>query len=184
MDPGFSKENLDLHFKNARKLDVPVNIDKSDIFEIVQKISNDYPCYMCARMRRGFLYNMAREKGCNKLALGHHFDDVIETTMMNILYAGTVKTMLPKLKSANFEGLTLIRPMYLINEKDIQRIMDSNNIKFGTKGVFDRTLQDGVIYARYKRLDIVVKVTDGEKNIDLIRARGKFDDYQLPGNRN
>ena len=129
MDPGFSKENLDLHFKNARKLDVPVNIDKSDIFEIVQKISNDYPCYMCARMRRGFLYNMAREKGCNKLALGHHFDDVIETTMLNVLYAGSFKTMLPRVKSMNFEGLELIRPMYLIKEDDIIRLMKSNEIE-------------------------------------------------------
>ena len=84
---------------------------------------------MCARLRRGFLYAQAQEKGCNKLALGHHFDDVIETTMMNILYAGTVKTMLPKLKSDNFEGLTLIRPMYLVHENDIQAIMNSNGIE-------------------------------------------------------
>jgi len=128
MDPGFSEENLLLHFENAKNLGVPLNIKKYDVFKIVKKIAKDYPCYMCARLRRGHLYAQAQEKGCNKLALGHHFDDVIETTMMNILYAGTVKTMLPKLKSANFEGLTLIRPMYLINEKDIQRIMDSNNI--------------------------------------------------------
>jgi len=128
MDPGFSDDNLRMHFENAEKLGVPLNIDRSEIFKIVEKISKDYPCYMCAKMRRGFLYNMAKEKGCNKLALGHHFDDVIETTMMNILYAGTFKTMLPKLKSQNFDGLELIRPMYLIKENDIQRIMDSNGI--------------------------------------------------------
>jgi tRNA(Ile)-lysidine synthase TilS/MesJ len=129
MDPGFSKENLELHFSNAVKLGVPLNIEKYDVFKIVDKIAKDYPCYMCARLRRGFLYSQAQEKGCNKLALGHHFDDVIETTMMNILYAGTVKTMLPKLKSDNFENLTLIRPMYLIKEQDIKKIMDSNNIE-------------------------------------------------------
>ena len=128
MDPGFSDENLKMHFENAEKLGVPLNISRSDIFEIVGKIANDYPCYMCARMRRGFLYNMAKEKGCNKLALGHHFDDVIETTMLNVLYAGTFKTMLPKVKSKNFEGLELIRPMYLIKETDIKRIMNSNGI--------------------------------------------------------
>ncbi len=128
MDPGFSEENKKLHFGNAEILDVPLNIEKSNIFNVVEKISNDYPCYMCARMRRGFLYNMAKERGCNKLALGHHFDDVIETTMLNMLYAGSIQTMLPKLPSDNFEGIELIRPMYLIKEKDIERIMKANDI--------------------------------------------------------
>ena len=128
MDPGFSEENLKLHFENAHKLNVPVNISESNIFKIVETISNDYPCYMCARMRRGFLYNMAQEKGCNKLALGHHFDDVIETTMMNVLYAGTFGTMLPKVRSKNFQGVKLIRPMYYIKEKDIKRIMNKHDI--------------------------------------------------------
>ncbi len=129
MDPGFSDENLKLHFENAEILGVPLNIEKSNIFKIVEHISKDYPCYMCAKMRRGFLYNMAKEKGCNKLALGHHFDDVIETTMMNILYTGSFKTMLPKLKSKNFDNLELIRPMYLIKEKDIIRLMSANNLE-------------------------------------------------------
>ena len=128
MDPGFSKDNLDMHFENAEKLGVPLNIECSNIFKIVEKISNDYPCYMCARMRRGFLYNMAKESGCNKLALGHHFDDVIETSLMNMFYAGTIRTMLPKLPSENFEGLELIRPMYMIKEKSIIALMKSNNI--------------------------------------------------------
>lgn len=129
MDPGFSEENLKLHFDNAHKLGIPVNIAESNIFKIVETISNDYPCYMCARMRRGFLYNMAKEKGCNKLALGHHFDDVIETTMMNVLYAGTFGTMLPKVRSKNFQGIELIRPMYLLKETDIIKLMKSNNIE-------------------------------------------------------
>ncbi len=128
MDPGFNEENLKLHFQNAEDLGIPLNIGKSDIFSIVQNIASDYPCYMCARMRRGFLYNQAKEKGCNKLALGHHFDDVIETTMMNILYAGTFKTMLPKVKAQNFDDIQLIRPMYLIQEEDIIKIMKTNNI--------------------------------------------------------
>ncbi len=129
MDPGFSPENLKMHFENAEMLGIPLNIGRSDIFEIVGKIAKDYPCYMCARMRRGFLYNMAKEKGCNKLALGHHFDDVIETTMMNILYTGSFKTMLPKIRAKNFEGIELIRPMYMIKEHDIIKIMKSSNIE-------------------------------------------------------
>ena len=129
MDPGFNKENLDLHYKNAEALGVPFNLEPSNIFQIVEKISKEYPCYMCARMRRGFLYNMAKERGCNKLALGHHFDDVIETSLLNMFYAGSIQTMLPKLQSDNFEGLELIRPMYLIKEKDIKRIMQANNIE-------------------------------------------------------
>ena len=128
MDPGFSEENLDIHFGNAKKLEVPLNIERSNIFKILEKMGNDSPCYMCARLRRGSLYQMAQDKGCNKLALGHHFDDVIETTMMNMLYAGTFKTMLPKIKSKNYEGLELIRPMYLIKEVDIIKIMSHNNI--------------------------------------------------------
>ena len=128
MDPGFSEENLKMHFENAHKLGVPVNIAESNIFKIVEKISNDYPCYMCARMRRGFLYNMAQEKGCNKLALGHHFDDVIETTLMNMLYSGNIGTMLPKVKSKNFQGVELIRPMYMIKEEDIKLIMKRHDI--------------------------------------------------------
>lgn len=129
MDPGFSEESLKLHFENAHKLGIPLNIERSNIFKIVEKIANDYPCYMCARMRRGFLYNMAKEKGCNKLALGHHFDDIIETTLLNVLYSGSYRTMLPKVPSENFEGLELIRPMALIKEEDIIRIMKNNQIE-------------------------------------------------------
>lgn len=129
MDPGYSDENLEIHFANAKALGIPLNIERSDIFKIVDHISTKSPCYMCARMRRGFLYNMAKEKGCNKLALGHHFDDVIETTLMNMFYTGSVRTMLPKLQSENFEEISLIRPMYLIKEKDIIRLMKANNIK-------------------------------------------------------
>jgi len=129
MDPGFNPENLELITKNSNCLGIPINIEKSNNFNIVESISKENPCYLCARMRRGFLYNMAKEKGCNKLALGHHFDDVIETTLLNMFYAGTFETMQPKVISKNFEGIELIRPMYLIHEQDIIDIMKENDIE-------------------------------------------------------
>ncbi len=118
MDPGYAPENRALIEQNAALLGIPVTIFETDIFENVVHIENS-PCYLCARMRRGHLYNMAKRLGCNKIALGHHFDDVIETILMGMLYAGQVQTMLPKLDSANFEGMQLIRPMYLVRERDI-----------------------------------------------------------------
>ncbi len=128
MDPGFSPENLALQFDNAKLLGVPLNIEKSQIFDILREATSGKPCYLCAKMRRGFLYSQAEKLGCNKLALGHHFDDVIETTMMNVLYAGSFHTMLPKVKSDNFEGIELIRPLYLIKEEAILKIMNAHNI--------------------------------------------------------
>ncbi len=119
MDPGFDEENRKSLEANCKYLDIPVIIKESNVFKVAEKISGENPCYMCARMRRGFLYSFAKEIGCNKIALGHHFDDVIETVMLNMLYSGNYKTMLPKLKSANFEGLELIRPLYHVKEKDI-----------------------------------------------------------------
>lgn len=121
MDPGFFETNRKLLKENCDYLGIPVQIFESGIFQIVDKIANDYPCYLCARMRRGALYGKAQELGCNKLALGHHFDDVIETTLLNLFYAGSFKTMRPKLKSRNFKGLELIRPMCYIHEEDIKR---------------------------------------------------------------
>lgn len=121
MDPGFHESNRQLLLSNCEYLNIPVKMFESGIFEIVDEIAKDYPCYMCARMRRGSLYAEAQRLGCNKLALGHHFNDVIETTMLNVLYAGNFKTMRPKLKATNFEGLELIRPMYYIHEDDIKR---------------------------------------------------------------
>ncbi|MHC1749729.1 MAG: tRNA 2-thiocytidine biosynthesis TtcA family protein [Cellulosilyticaceae bacterium] len=128
MDPGFDARNKEALLSNCKGLDIPVHFFDSDIFEVVDKISKDYPCYMCARMRRGFLYSKAKELGCNKLALGHHFDDVIETTMLNVLYAGNFKTMVPKLHSTNFEGLELIRPLYYVKEDSIKSFMKANEI--------------------------------------------------------
>ena len=128
MDPGYHKEVRDLLEENCKYLNIPVHIYDADIFQVADKIAKDYPCYMCARMRRGSLYGKAQELGCNKLALGHHFNDVIETTMLNLLCAGSFKTMLPKLKAQNFQGLELIRPLYLIEEDYIQRFIQNAGI--------------------------------------------------------
>ncbi len=129
MNPGYSKKNLDLIKENAKTLNLNIEIFESDIFSIVVKEEKS-PCYLCARMRRGCLYNKAKELGCNKIALGHHFDDVIETTLLSMFYGAELKTMMPKLHSENFPGLELIRPMYLIREEDIIAWANSNNLKF------------------------------------------------------
>ena len=119
MNPGFNEENLVKLKENCEYLNIPIVIKESDIFRVAKKVGGDHPCYMCARMRRGFLYEFARSLGCNKIALGHHFNDVIETVLINVLYGGKYNTMMPKLHSTNFEGMELIRPMCLIKEKDI-----------------------------------------------------------------
>ena len=129
MDPGYNEANRQMIEKNAAMLGVPVTIFGSDIFNAVYDIPKS-PCYLCARMRRGYLYSKAKELGCNKIALGHHYDDVIETILMGMLYGGQVQTMMPKLHSTNFEGMELIRPMYLIRESDICHWRDYNELKF------------------------------------------------------
>lgn len=128
MDPGYHQSIKDLLIDNCKYLNIPIHIFDSGIFEVVNKIAKDYPCYMCAKMRRGVLYKKAQELGCNKLALGHHFDDVIETTLLNILYSGNFKTMMPKLKSSNFKGLELIRPLYFVHEENIQTFIQNSGI--------------------------------------------------------
>lgn len=128
MDPGYSPENRKKLEDICEYMGIPVKIYESDIFEITERIAKDNPCYMCARMRRGFLYAKVQELGFNKLALGHHFNDVIETIMLNVIWTGTYKTMMPKLKSENFEGLELIRPLYLVEEKDIIRWLNNSGI--------------------------------------------------------
>ena len=129
MDPGYSTANRKQIENNANLLNVPIEIFESDIFDNVLNIEKS-PCYICARMRRGHLYAKAKELGCNKIALGHHYDDVIETILMGMLYGAQVQTMMPKLHSTNFEGMELIRPMYLIREKDIIAWRDYNNLTF------------------------------------------------------
>lgn len=129
MDPGYKKENRQLILSNAEKLGIPIHIFDSNIFETVNEITKK-PCYLCARMRRGYLYRFARELGCNKIALGHHFDDVIETILMSMLFGGEFKTMMPKLHSAHFEGMELIRPLYYVHEKDIITWKNAYHLNF------------------------------------------------------
>ena len=129
MDPGYSPANRKIIEENAKKLQIPITIYESDIFDSVFHVEKS-PCYLCARMRRGHLYSYAKELGCNKIALGHHYDDVIETILMGMLYGAQVQTMMPKLHSTNFEGMELIRPMYLIREDDIKAWRDYNGLHF------------------------------------------------------
>ena len=130
MDPGYNEANRLLIEKNAKEMNIPIKIFESDIFDVANTIAGENPCYMCARMRRGYLYSKAKELGCNKIALGHHFNDVIETTLLSMFYGSEVKTMMPKLHSDNFPGLELIRPMYLIKEDDIIAWKKSNDLTF------------------------------------------------------
>lgn len=129
MDPGYSPINRRLIEENAKKMEIPVEIFESDIFDIVTDVEKN-PCYLCARMRRGHLYAKAKEIGCNKIALGHHFDDAIETVLLGMFYAGKYETMMPKLHSTNFEGMELIRPMYMVKEEHIRAWVTYNNLRF------------------------------------------------------
>lgn len=129
MDPGYNAENRALIESNAKTLGIPITIFESNIFDAVDTVEKS-PCYLCARMRRGYLYSKAKELGCNKIALGHHYDDVIETILMGMLHGAQIQTMMPKLHSTNFEGMELIRPMYLIRESDIIAWRDYNELHF------------------------------------------------------
>ena len=129
MDPGYNEENLNKILENSKKLEIPIKIFNSNIFSSIEW-GKGSPCYLCARMRRGYLYKYARELGCNKIALGHHFDDVIETILMSMLYGAEIKTMMPKLHSQNYEGMELIRPLYLVREHDIIAWSKYNELEF------------------------------------------------------
>lgn len=130
MDPGYSKEHLKKIKENAQILEIPLEIFKTDVFAVSNKLNEKHPCYLCARMRRGYLYDYAQKIGCNKIALAHHFDDVIETTLLSLFYSGDFKTMMPKLKSDNFQNMELIRPLYFVREKDIISWTKTNNLQF------------------------------------------------------
>ena len=129
MNPGYNEKNKNLIIENAKTLNIPIKMFESDIFDIVSKVDKS-PCYLCARMRRGYLYSKAQELGCNKIALGHHFDDVIETTLLSMFYGSEIKTMMPKLHSENYPGLELIRPLYLVKEDAIISWAKSNELTF------------------------------------------------------
>lgn len=167
MDPGFHESNRQLLLSNCEYLNIPIKLFESGIFDIVDKIAQDYPCYMCARMRRGALYSQAQKLGCNKLALGHHFNDVIETTMLNVLYAGNFKTMRPKLYAKNFEGLQLIRPLFYIHEDDIKRYTMNAGISPMNCGCIVAAQKTSSKRAEVKRLikELKKNFNDVEKSI-------------------
>jgi tRNA 2-thiocytidine biosynthesis protein TtcA len=170
MDPGFNEVNLKQHLDNCQKLGIPLVVEKSNIFSVTEKLSAESPCFLCARMRRGFLYKVAKERGCNKLALGHHFDDVIETTLMNMFYAGCYKTMLPKVRSKNYEGIELIRPMYYVKEADILRFVQYNNLEVMKCGC---KISDGIVDSKrqeMKRLIAQLRKTDPNIDINIFRS--------------
>ena len=169
MNPGYNKDNLNYIKDNAKILDIPLEIFESDIFEVVSKVSPSEPCYLCARMRRGYLYNKAKELGCNKIALGHHFNDVIETSLLSIFYSSEVKTMMPKLHSDNFEGLELIRPLYLVKEDDIISWKKYNELSFINCAcpLFEgcSIIDDGTNKRREVK-ELIKKLKEKNKNID------------------
>ncbi len=168
MNPGYDDTTMKLIEQNARNLGIDIQVFDTDIFGVVDKIAKESPCYMCARMRRGYLYNKARELGCNKIALGHHFDDVIETTLLSMFYGAEIKTMIPKVKSTNFSGLELIRPMYYIREKDILNWVKHNNLEFincACNFTKDKEHEG-------KRMEI-------KKLIEELRKKDEFIDYNI-----
>lgn len=164
MDPGYHPNDLKLIKKNAETLNIPIKIFKTDVFEIVSKYGSDEPCYLCARMRRGYLYSKAQELRCNKIALAHHFDDVIETILLNMLYNGHFQTMMPKLKSTNFKGMELIRPLYFIDEKDVKRWVKYNELEFINCGCMAT-----ICLTASKRAEMKNLIKEFEKLSPLIR---------------
>lgn len=185
MDPGFLEDHINAHLANCAKLGIDVEVKPSRIFEIAEGMSPESPCFLCARMRRGFLYKVAKEYGCNKLALGHHFDDVIETTLLNIFYAGSFKTMLPKAKSENYDGVELIRPLYLTKEKDIQRFMKYHQIETMNCGCkvascqLDskrREMKNLVDEMRKKYVNTDINIFRSAQNVNINSILGYYDE--------
>ena len=179
MDPGYNEYNRNMIIDNANILNVPIEIFESNIFDVVTETDFKSPCYLCARMRRGFLYSKAKELGCNKIALGHHFDDVIETTLLSMFYGSEVKTMMPKLHSDNFPGLELIRPLYLVKEEAIISWRNFNELTFincacrfteGCSIINDGTSKRKELKELIKRLRLVNKNIDSNifKSMDNI----------------
>ena len=169
MDPGYNKENYEKIMENAKLLNIPIEVFKTDVFEVANKLNSENPCYMCARMRRGHLYNKAKELGCNKIALGHHFDDVIETTLLSMFYGAEVKTMMPKLYSDNFEGIELIRPLYLVKEDAIISWKNFNELNFlNCACKFTEKLDNDTtgISKRQEMKKLIKKLRSERKNID------------------
>ena len=171
MNPGYKEETLKVIKENLESLGIDYKIFDSDIFEVANKLDKDHPCYMCARMRRGFLYKTAKDLGCNKIALGHHFDDVIETNLLSMFYGAEIKTMLPKLHSEHFKGLELIRPMYLIKEQDIISWAKYNHLSF-LNCACKMTLENSLDEEKSKRKEI-------KKLINDLRKINPYIDYNI-----
>lgn len=165
MNSGFRDEYLQNHLDNCKKIGIETLVYDSKVYEVANRMNPKAPCFLCARMRRGFLYQKAQELGCNKMALGHHFDDVIETTLMNMFYTGTFKTMLPKARSKNYEGLELIRPMYKIKEADVERFVAYHDIHFLYKGC--EFMERDLDTKRKEAKELISKLRDTYENIDI-----------------
>ncbi len=168
MNPGYKEENLNQIINNAKEMNIPIEVFETDIFQVSNQLNPENPCYMCARMRRGHLYNKAQELGCNKIALGHHFDDVIETTLLSLFYGAEIKTMLPKLHSDNFKGVDLIRPLYYVHEEAIISWKNYNELtflncacKFTEKASLDQDFSK-----RKEMKELVKKMKEKNKDID------------------
>ncbi|MGI6392992.1 MAG: ATP-binding protein [Candidatus Izemoplasmatales bacterium] len=187
IDPGYTEDALRTHKNNCEKLGMAPSVYPTKLFAAAKTMSPDSPCYLCARMRRGVLYGKAKELGCNKLALGHHFNDVIETTLLNIFYAGCFKTMLPKAKAENYENMELIRPMYLIKEKDIikfSRYHDINisgggcpaeEINMDSKRNEIKKMIESML-EKYKNIDI--NIFRSAENVNIKNVLGYYDEQE------
>ena len=168
MNPGYNDKNKELILDNAKTMNIDLEMFESDIFDIVKDVDRS-PCYLCARMRRGCLYAKAKELGCNKIALGHHFDDVIETTLLSMFYGAELKTMMPKLHSENFEGLELIRPLYLVKEEDIIAWSKYNGLKFlncACRFTEENYNKDETNSKRLEMKRLIKKLKENNPNID------------------
>ena len=184
MDPGYAPENRELIEHNAKLLNLDVNIFESDIFEVTDRVGGS-PCYLCARMRRGCLYSKAKSLGCNKIALGHHFNDVIETVLMSMMYSSEIKTMLPKLHSTNFKGMELIRPLYKVKEKDIIAWAEYNGLEF-LQCACKMTAKNADIELTSKRKEIKqliadIKKQNPEADDNIFRSLHNVNMATLPG---
>ncbi len=169
MNPGYNEVNKELILENAKKLNVNLEMFETNIFDTVASLTEGSPCYLCARMRRGNLYSKAKELGCNKIALGHHFDDVIETTLLSMFYGSEIKTMMPKLPSDNFPGLELIRPMYLIKEDDVKAWAKFNNLTFincACRFTENCSINDDGTSKRLEMKKLVKKLRETNPNVD------------------
>ena len=192
MNPGYNEANKNLIIENAKLLNIPIEMFESDIFEVVDTTTFRNPCYLCARMRRGYLYNKAKELGCNKIALGHHFDDAIETTLLSMFYGAEIKTMLPKLHSKNFNEVDLIRPLYLVKEQSIISWKNYNNLTFlncacrfteksakneeNSKRLVMKNLINE-LRKQYKEIDYNIYKSMDNVNLECVLGTKKYGDY-------